>query len=81
MNVDCVGVRRPPNNIISGGRDAPPLMTSVAFPKAAVRDRPVWVQDLPDSGREPFSTDQQGIDGGAEQKRRSKRSDVRQTDR
>jgi hypothetical protein len=25
-------------------------------------------QDPPDSGRGPFSTDQQGIDGGAEQK-------------
>jgi len=49
--------------------------------KAAIRHRQERVQDLPDSGREPFSTDQQGVDGGAERNRRSKRSDVRQTDR
>ena len=43
MNVDCVGVRRRPNNSISGGRDAP-WMLSVSLPKAAVRDRPLWVE-------------------------------------
>jgi hypothetical protein len=49
-------------------------------PIADTRSGPQRV-NLPDSGREPFSTDQQGIDGGAEQKRGSKRSGVRQTDR
>jgi hypothetical protein len=33
MNVDCVGVRRRPNNSISGGRDAP-WMLSVSLPES-----------------------------------------------
>jgi hypothetical protein len=33
MNVDCVGVRRRPNNSISEGRDAP-WMLSVSLPES-----------------------------------------------
>jgi hypothetical protein len=34
MNVDCVGVRRRPNNGIDGGRDAPPLTLPGSLPES-----------------------------------------------
>jgi hypothetical protein len=43
MNFDGIGIRRRPNNSISGGRGAP-WMLSVSLPEAAVCDRPVSVK-------------------------------------
>lgn len=53
MNVDCVSVRWWPNNSISGGRDAPPLMLSVSLPESR-RSRQADSHEMPDADGPSF---------------------------